>query len=139
MAWTYPQSTARACALCFVLLSVAAGAQGEEIDESNVLVLNAANFDTTLAKYPFLFVEFYAPWCGHCKQLAPHWARAATALKTEAPEVGVAKVDTDKNIKLSERFGVKSFPTIKVRGTCRITMASSLRVSTLVAQINYRI
>mgnify|MGYP006244775691 CR=1 FL=1 len=58
---------------------------------------------------------FYAPWCGHCKKLAPHWARAATTLKGTAPDVGLAKVDAEKNTKLQERFGIQGFPTIKVK------------------------
>lgn len=39
------------------------------------------------------FVEFYAPWCGHCKSLAPHWGRLATEVKNRNIKVG--KVDCD--------------------------------------------
>lgn len=39
-----------------------------------------------------LQVEFYAPWCGHCKTLAPHWEAAATMLKGYEPSVVIAKV-----------------------------------------------
>ena len=46
--------------------------------------------------------------------IAPHWARAATLLKIHAPDVGVAKVDAEKNTKLQARFGIQGFPTIKV-------------------------
>lgn len=38
------------------------------------------------------FVEYYAPWCGHCKSLAPHWGKLATALKGR---INIAKVDCD--------------------------------------------
>lgn len=43
------------------------------------------------------FVEFYAPWCGFCKKIAPVWAQLATDLKADGSDVIVARVDcTDK-------------------------------------------
>jgi len=44
-----------------------------EVDEKDVLVLDDSNFDSTLVKYDHMLVEFYAPWCGHCKELTPNW------------------------------------------------------------------
>jgi protein disulfide-isomerase A1 len=101
-----------AAVICAAGVVPVRGDQGG-IDDPDVLVLDPGNFDATLAQYPNMLVEFYAPWCGHCKQLAPVWASAATTLKTETPGVGVAKVDADKHRELGERFGVQGFPTIK--------------------------
>lgn len=56
-------------------------------------------------------VEFYAPWCGHCKSLEPHWNQAANELKGK---VKVGKVDATVQQKLGNRFKVQGYPTIKI-------------------------
>lgn len=53
------------------------------------------------------FVKFYAPWCGHCKKLAPEWA------KLEHNEVVIAEVDCTENKKLCTDVGVRGYPTLK--------------------------
>jgi len=80
---------------------------------SDVLELNADNFDTVVSANPVLFVEFYAPWCGHCKHLAPEYEKAATELKGRVP---LAKVDADSatNKPLASRFEIQGFPTLKL-------------------------
>jgi len=57
-------------------------------------------------------VEFYAPWCGHCKKLEPLYEKAATALKAKG--IHIAKVDATKEEKLATLFEVKGFPTLKL-------------------------
>ncbi|KAI7837719.1 hypothetical protein COHA_008441 [Chlorella ohadii] len=63
-----------------------------------------------LKKVGAALVEFYAPWCGHCKNLKPEWTRAAQALKGILP---VAAVDADAHRDLGQEFGIRGFPTIK--------------------------
>lgn len=51
-------------------------------DPKDVIELTDSNFDSlVLNSEDMWLVEFYAPWCGHCKNLAPHWAQAASELK----------------------------------------------------------
>jgi protein disulfide-isomerase A6 len=63
-------------------------------------------------------VEFYAPWCGHCKNLQPEWEKAAKALKGI---VKVGAVDADQYKSLGSQFGVQGFPTIKFFGADKKT------------------
>lgn len=55
-----------------------------------------------------------APWCGHCKSLAPEWAAAAAKTKKLSPPALLAKVDADAHKELGERYDVTGFPTIKI-------------------------
>jgi len=79
---------------------------------SAVTVLDPSNFDAiALDPKKDVFVEFYAPWCGHCKSLAPTWEKLATAFKNE-PNVVIANVDADKHKDVGSKFGVSGFPTL---------------------------
>jgi len=57
-------------------------------------------------------VEFYAPWCGHCKSLTPIYEKLATIFASE-PDIVIAKLDATQEKKKSEEYGVTGFPTLK--------------------------
>lgn len=82
-------------------------------EEDNVLVLTDSNFDEALSQHKLILVEFYAPWCGHCKALAPEYAKAAGSLKEKNSEIRLAKVDATAEKGLSEKFNIEGFPTLK--------------------------
>jgi protein disulfide-isomerase A1 len=81
--------------------------------EDGVLVLTDKNFDEATKAHPYMMVEFYAPWCGHCKTLAPEYAKAAKKLEKDGAEAKLAKVDATAEKKLAKKFAIQGFPTLK--------------------------
>lgn len=80
-------------------------------DDKDVIELTDSNFEKlVLGGEDMWLVEFYAPWCGHCKNLAPHWASSATELKGK---VKLGALDATVHTVMSNRYGVRGFPTIK--------------------------
>jgi protein disulfide-isomerase A1 len=91
-------------------LAMGAVALGE-----NVAHLGDSDFDDHVAAHKYVLAEFYAPWCGHCKQLAPEYEKAATHFKDVEVEGGlsIVAVDATEHKELATRFGVQGFPTLK--------------------------
>lgn len=84
---------------------------GTVLAKGDVLELGDEDFDYLASEHETMLVKFYAPWCGHCKKLAPDFETAATRLKGTVP---LAKVDCTANPDTCSRFGVTGYPTLKI-------------------------
>jgi len=89
-----------------LLLAVVQHVQGA------VIHLTEEDFDKHVDGSTNVLVEFYAPWCGHCKNLAPEWAIAGDTF-LESDDIVIAAVDATAAGKIASRFEVKGYPTIK--------------------------
>ncbi|ELU16122.1 hypothetical protein CAPTEDRAFT_168943 [Capitella teleta] len=92
--------------LCAVFVALVAA--------DDVVVLTDANFESAIADYGVALVKFYAPWCGHCKKLAPEFERASSVLASDDPPVALVKVDCTTETKICQKHGVSGYPTLKI-------------------------
>ena len=97
--------------------------EGDQQQQQNVgtVELRASNFDASVRDGSAWLVEFYAPWCGHCKRFAPTYEKVAETLHAQskadlakdpaARTVKVAKVDGSADRALASRFNIRGYPT----------------------------
>ena len=78
--------------------------------DSHPAELDAAGFERQIASSDIpVVVDFWAPWCGPCRTMAPHFERAARELE---PHVRLAKLNTEAEQSIAARYGIRSIPTL---------------------------
>ncbi|KAG2597440.1 protein disulfide isomerase-like 2-2 [Panicum virgatum] len=101
-----------ALALLLLLAAAFAAAPAALADGDDVLALTESTFEKEVGQDRGALVEFYAPWCGHCKKLAPEYERLGASFK-KAKSVLIAKVDCDEHKSVCSKYGVSGYPTIQ--------------------------
>jgi thioredoxin 2 len=97
--------------------------------------LDQASFDAHSGRSDLpLVVDFWAPWCGPCRMMAPAFAQAAAQLE---PNYRLAKINTEEQQGLAARFGIRSIPTVALfRGGREVArQAGAMDAATLVRWI----
>lgn len=82
---------------------------GKELTRVTTLTMTSANHDETV-KDGIVLIDFWAAWCGPCRQFAPVFERVSE----KHPDAVFAKVDTEAEPDLAGRYGVTSIPTLVV-------------------------
>jgi thioredoxin 1 len=84
--------------------------QEEGYAMSSTMELTKENFDQTVTDNDFVLIDFWASWCGPCRQFAPVYDKAAE----ENPDLVFGKVDTEAQPELAAAFGIQSIPTLMI-------------------------
>ena len=83
-----------------------------QLFDGHPVALTDASFDRQLTRNELpLVVDFWAPWCGPCKMMAPAYEQAAARIE---PRARLAKVDTEQNPMLAQRYSIRSIPTLAI-------------------------
>lgn len=80
---------------------------------SAVTTLTKDNFESMVLGKKAAFVEFYAPWCGHCKALAPVWEKLGQIYAGDSKTVVIGKVDTTQESEIGAKYEIQGYPTLK--------------------------
>ncbi|XP_057439045.1 probable protein disulfide-isomerase A6 [Lotus japonicus] len=108
--WSSSTSTCTTIMICVGAMALAFLSTTASADD--VVALTEDTFGKEVGQDRGALIEFYAPWCGHCKKLAPEYEKLATSFR-KTKSVLIAKVDCDEHKSVCNKYGVSGYPTIQ--------------------------
>ncbi|XWS23371.1 hypothetical protein CRYUN_Cryun28dG0008100 [Craigia yunnanensis] len=99
--------------VCILKTGICSTADQFKVD-GKVLELDESNFDSAISSFDYILVDFYAPWCGHCKRLSPQLDKAAPILAGLKEPIVIAKLNADKFTSLARKHEIDGYPTLKL-------------------------
>ncbi|XVF30026.1 hypothetical protein REPUB_Repub16aG0021800 [Reevesia pubescens] len=99
--------------VCIFKTGISSTANEFKVD-GKVLELDESNFDSAISSFDYILVDFYAPWCGHCKRLSPQLDEAAPILAGLKDPIVIAKLNADKFTILARKYELHGYPTLKL-------------------------
>merc|ERR1711985_110859 len=100
--------------VCVFVLCIAIGSLGEDAPPSSVVDLTMENFvEIVTDSKKHVVVEFFAPWCGHCKEFAPVYEKIGDHYQGDGSVI-IAKLDAEAHAVFAKMYKVTSYPTIKI-------------------------
>ncbi|KAI9200367.1 hypothetical protein LWI28_006644 [Acer negundo] len=100
--------------ISFLILTGSSQGETKFKIDGKVLELDESNFESAISSFDLILVDFYAPWCGHCKRLAPQLDEAAPVLAGLKEPIVIAKVNADKYKRLANKYEIDAFPMLKI-------------------------
>eukprot|EP00241_Pyramimonas_parkeae_P009931 CAMPEP_0114225032 /NCGR_PEP_ID=MMETSP0058-20121206/438_1 /TAXON_ID=36894 /ORGANISM="Pyramimonas parkeae, CCMP726" /LENGTH=135 /DNA_ID=CAMNT_0001335575 /DNA_START=164 /DNA_END=571 /DNA_ORIENTATION=- len=94
------------------LIAVVFAAHPATVEAKGVVALDDAGYAAAMSDGKTYFIKFYAPWCGHCKRLAPTWDQLGDKITND--KTVIAKVDCTVSKDVCQKAGVTGYPTLKV-------------------------
>lgn len=114
--WKFSTQAIAALLASVSIVNASGPSDGDAIADPNsaVVQLTTKEFKSFLDENPLVLTEFFAPWCGYCKQLAPEFSKAADILNETHPKIKLAQIDCTVEEDLCQKHNIKGYPTLKV-------------------------
>lgn len=114
--WTFSTQALAALLASVTVINASGPSDGDAVADPNsaVVKLTAEQYASFIEENSLVLAEFFAPWCGYCKQLGPEFAKAADSLNDSNPDIKLAQIDCEEDKDFCVEQGIRGYPTLKV-------------------------